>query len=1411
MFDLFAVPKMLLAVSPFLLLCLLGTKVNLKKELRVRQMLMPLFAVIFCAAAFLFVDGIHRLLMRVIDAVPAWAALVWPQAGAMLSRFLGGIDWTYWIFYISNSAILLAYYAVKRVVISVFAARFKNNDGAYYTLAGLFYDYHREKDLWAVKEPLGQTRVYFNVFFYSAVVLSSALFLLCKIFTEAELIAAPFFPVFGILIVSEICFFLNGLTYSEYQNELLGEEEYARKVVDYSLMRQFLRALFGDRLGAENTVNNHHYDGSDATNDAVIEELLLDGEEHIGAFGKFIEGASKKGLQLDHNFLRSAVDLLKGKSVIFNNPFYKDLIPYAFYPMNRTLMRHKKVMVILGRHSVEQDIEAWLREGITAITNVPPLWNIGVLSEQPQSLDVGIVTRSDTHNLKLHEANRVFFSQVEFVVIIEPSKLISTAQVGLKSLIMYCQAEKKNIVYCSCDKNCDGLVDALSHILMTNICEVSATDRGMGKSSYMCWDYEEAYTQHRMFPNISRYLGIGTELSAAALKNQIQNAAWYGGSAYPVTDQLWIMRQYYYDILRYCGLAPKQETLMDRIQCSANLWAAAIKPYAYLTVEDEANNLFETVRAFSTRASEEGFVNVISGEYLLKEYMADNARVFMADPKTIPCIVADYARTDRNLVSRVLITLSVVPLTEAEIQRELSLLGIRTDDVKKSLWAEILKCYSPVTRKYDADILSETLWIENSFTRETAEFRAEVIAQTTRYSVHSGEYENVYTINDTEFISRVINEFQSADYIAEDEKGETHYLGAELRGHIFQRHLPGQFFTFDGKYYEMCALSADYRVVVRRAADHITGRPHYRQMREYTVSNAAASAAAGARKTVSGILISNENADIRVETPAYLDMPTAKDYSRAKKIVLHNIPVRNYKNKTILRIVLPNAAEHVRYSVAYLLNEVFRTVFAENQAFISAVTSIPAAYENNGNFAANPLTYSLRQDGKGADADSIYILEDSLLDLGLLVAVERNFNRLLEIIYDFLEWHLQAVEDSKNPPPAPEPIPLPAKPVTTDEKAAGVFGIFRAIPKKIKEFFKKIFKRSKKGTEVPETAEEIPETAAEIPETAAEIPETTEDTLANANDEAAQAPDTPDGTLDFVTEDEVSETPSAPAFERAKYHLRHYFLFGGSDEASAIAPSDVMEYLAGLGFDGGALKQARHGKAVAEAIEKTYHPRKPGARFCDFCGTELTGTEYEVLSDGRERCMRCGKTAIKTGKEFIKIFTEVLKNMEAFYGVKFNAGIRVEMVNSKKLHRRLKKSFVPSGKMDARVLGVAIRDSAGYTILIENGSPRMASIMTIAHELTHIWQYLNWDGKAIQAAYGKEQELEVYEGMAKWVEIQYALLINEPAAAKLQEMETLARTDEYGRGFIRYFNKYPFSAGTSITRATPFMNKEKPL
>ena len=104
----------------------------------------------------------------------------------------------------------------------------------------------------------------------------------------------------------------------------------------------------------------------------------------------------------------------------------------------------------------------------------------------------------------------------------------------------------------------------------------------------------------------------------------------------------------------------------------------------------------------------------------------------------------------------------------------------------------------------------------------------------------------------------------------------------------------------------------------------------------------------------------------------------------------------------------------------------------------------------------------------------------------------------------------------------------------------------------------------------------------------------------------------------------------------------------------------------------------------------------------------------------------------------------------------------------------------------------------------------MKTILTMAHELTHIWQYLNWDAKQIKNKYGP-LELQVYEGMATWASIQYAYLLGEIAVGKREELQEVFRNDVYGQGLLRYMANYPLSEGTELFGPTPFANIDTPL
>ncbi|MBQ1292064.1 MAG: hypothetical protein IIY28_12060, partial [Lachnospiraceae bacterium] len=91
------------------------------------------------------------------------------------------------------------------------------------------------------------------------------------------------------------------------------------------------------------------------------------------------------------------------------------------------------------------------------------------------------------------------------------------------------------------------------------------------------------------------------------------------------------------------------------------------------------------------------------------------------------------------------------------------------------------------------------------------------------------------------------------------------------------------------------------------------------------------------------------------------------------------------------------------------------------------------------------------------------------------------------------------------------------------------------------------------------------------------------------------------------------------------------------------------------------------------------------------------------------------------------------------------------------------------------------------------------------HEMTHVWQFQNWNERQINKLYGKGPlRLAVYEGMAVWSAVQMLYMIGETSYARLQEQIALSRDDIYGAGFRLYLERYGISRDGSEPPISPF-------
>lgn len=275
------------------------------------------------------------------------------------------------------------------------------------------------------------------------------------------------------------------------------------------------------------------------------------------------------------------------------------------------------------------------------------------------------------------------------------------------------------------------------------------------------------------------------------------------------------------------------------------------------------------------------------------------------------------------------------------------------------------------------------------------------------------------------------------------------------------------------------------------------------------------------------------------------------------------------------------------------------------------------------------------------------------------------------------------------------------------------------------------------------------------------------------------------------------------------YHETYYLNYHEGKRNVTLDLAGTKEFLHRIGFDGGELRQARTEKNSADGFRNVEN--KNSQMRCSYCGAEISGVDFYRMPDGRLRCTSCSATLVKTKSEVEEICQRVIANMENFFGATIGVPISIEVVDERKLKRKI---GVPLGTKDEQsvlILGVAINKKKKYSIILENGAPRISLIATFAHELTHIWQYTHWDNKKGLKNCTGNKRLVIYEGMAKWAEIQYLYLIGETAVAKREEYITRNRQDEYGVGFCLYEEKFPLSRQAMTCEETPFVSDGYPI
>lgn len=1300
------------------------------------------------------------------------------------------------------------------------------------------YIYNDDVNIWFLKTSYTNMRKTANVLAWVTAGLSGLILSLDWILGVDSDWYLKVFPFAAMIIATEFYNYLNGITQPEFERNVKGEEITSRTKGAYYKLRRVYEKMYPTPLLVSHTGNESM--GKEGSSN-MLERMTKDGDTIQQEVGDYFLHLDRKEGSFDTDLIKVTEDLRRGKSAVIFTPFYRDLSDYLLLPLVVTTLFDKKCLVVSGRDNSKEDVKKWLNEIFYNYGKTKKLWRVEGLDSYEKECEIGVISFSQIYDIRVMKANKNFFNEIGFILMIEPSRMLSTGQIGLNILAEYANRECKATL-CALDRDVDGLVDTLSHVFKTEITTVLAPPLSRSVYTVMGWDARGDYKRQKMFNKETRYLGNGVELAAVAIKNQINHVEWYSSEKAPVEDIKWIAGQYYPAITKYSNLTAQQHSLEDALSYETNLWGGVEKNEAFVIAEDEFCNIFEALRMYLSRGTLQSFVNVISENYLLRDYMRYNRQLFMTDAKAIPSICSSYSKTERNTIIKLILLMATNPIDESVIKYELSLLDINTDDIYSAL-IELIYKYTNIT---------ETL-----ITVRNRQMPGDDLLP---------ERKREFFITPDTFSRNFARTIKNAYYIVEDEEAESEIVDAKLFGHITQLVMPNQILVHNGKAYRVHKCTPELGCILHRASDSYMDRLYYRQLRRYNLEQKVETIFS---RTVHDIGIDFESWCFSVKTTGYLEMYDNDDLRDAKLVDLSDDPSisnydRSYKNKEVLKINLPDTTKDIRYTFAVLLSELFRTLFHENWPYLAVLAEI----DEDKDGMLHKFNYIVEGE---LDENAIYIVEDSEIDLGLLEAISNNIVRIFEILEDYLQWHFAKIKE----PPMKDPV---LDRIEVDEEDLKVKETFK---QKFLKRFKKLFgfrdeelENSEEEQEVIDEEEsatpanEVPKKVnavyrekeslsdenegeknqtqkTEVKETEKELGEGFDVYSREADPENEKIWKTYDNKktdmsdkkvkVDFHIDDsekivviggekistlEVlpNELEMAIYIEPSRYHQECYLNFGFQEIDHKMKLDLVKTYLTARGFGDNSLAKARRRKKFDDNILDFN-----AENYCDFCERPLSGVSYDVLADGRVRCNDCTTTAIRDVREFNEIYQRAEMMMENIFNIKYPVAININTADARVLAQHLHAVYTPSRQVSVRALGFAQYKSGEYSIFLENGCPRLVALYILTHEMTHIWQYINWNREQIKKIYKQDSKIRdavamdlVYEGMAIWASIQILYSMGETYFAEQKEQEMLIfksvdkddvevrRKDEYGYGYYLYRKRYGIESSGDVPPYSPF-------
>ncbi|MGL4402349.1 MAG: hypothetical protein ACRCTS_01215 [Fusobacteriaceae bacterium] len=869
------------------------------------------------------------------------------------------------------------------------------------------------------------------------------------------------FVILTLIFITELYYYLDGNEYTaeEKEKELEKVEKKEMERREYESLYRRFKDIWSENILADSLIQGKEREKEEKQK---IPKALKDNKEASEVYSYL-----NKEYDLNSDYTYILKELFEKKDIIISDSNHEEFAPILFSYFEKSIIKGKKILIlaensIYNNDSKREELQNWYKGWFRKLYK-KSIRNIVTFEEWKNQNEWDIVIATQNEIIKTQEdfIKKLQKEQNELKDIIivvlnekaeEIAENIQTLSILTNILNTHFRIElqkgDEGVQYVILSNSSEGLKASIDKNLKISTVE-HHIQKSIPENNYnIIWredSYKKYYTE--IIEGVPKgEIGVSNTLSYLPWEMGIQDINFvendelpyivYEGNIKASKNQLRGMPINGAEIKSVYNEVIKNNSIPSLLRK---------KESNLIFVEDKNYNAPVALRKYGSLGEKNNFVNVISPNYLLRDYFIDNIEYFYISPIEgyTPKIENDKFKSVSYL--KEILTNSSLKVSDEDIKIEIASyknaeISLQNQSIENTE-SELIELFKQV---YNVDILKEkymSVETQNIYDDEIGKFvekKFYSLSSIIKDSNYFKWFENFQIMSNKDFIYGVIP-----------------------LDHVYQNYLPNQYHSFNGHSFNIKKIDlVNKKIDITPTSG--TEKFQYRNKEAITIKKYRNENEFGEKKSRQNLSSSKklgydldltlQMADYSIETLGYYEFKGGinlnnEEYSYKSLENYGHQFKREYENGRVLSVKIfkkrgeIKEPDKVALTLSVILNELFKTLFPGNNRYIKIFTMVNEDIlskeniiigTNKGYSVPDSLNHIIpaeikidRQEFDSVNSDifldnmgeenifesnkdkhiRLHFMEDSHKDVGVLQSIDdKQFIEMLKLVQEYLQW-----------------------------------------------------------------------------------------------------------------------------------------------------------------------------------------------------------------------------------------------------------------------------------------------------------------------------------------------------------------------------------------------------------------------